>query len=417
MEKLFNGINLDLIHTDQFESVKIVVDFCQSFEKQSAAPRAMLARLLENSSQVFSNRQLIAKKLNELYGTHFSVSSVRFGRISKIRFSLKMPDPTIFSNYPLVEKGLDFLFEQIYRPLIVDGLFPEKFFQTEKKNFLSEYLAGFDDKSYRLHHQALIKYFSDPNMQISPEGDTYSIKKLTNSLLVKTFQQMLQTNRVMVSVSGSIKKNCIKKIIEQWPTVSIDSAALKDLNYRQATHALSKISLDEKGDQSLIENIYGLIDYDYSSEQRFLAILFSRLLGGSSQSLLFSDIREKRHLVYYANSSVIGQDSLMIIQAGLDKKNIPEVEKEIKLQIFNIKQGNFSDQLFASIKKELMTGIVSSSDYQGNAIENHLNGFLSGYSTDPEDAIRIINSVTKDQVSEFSQHSIEQTEALLINEN
>ncbi|MDV7686734.1 M16 family metallopeptidase [Oenococcus oeni] len=417
MEKLSNGINLDLICTDQFESVKIVVDFCQSFEKESAAPRAMLARILENSSQAFSNRQLIARQLNRLYGAHFSVSTVRFGQISKIRFSLKLPNPNIADGYPLVEKGLAFLFEQIYRPLIINDLFPEVFFQTEKKNFLAEYLAAFDDKSYKLHRQALMKYFSDPNMQVSPEGDADSIKKLTNFSIVEVFKQMLLTNHVAMSVSGPIEKENIKKIIARWPILSTESVTLKDLNYRQETHNLSKVRLYERGEQSLIEDVYSLIDYNYSSEQRFLAILFSRLLGGSSQSLLFSDIREKRHLVYYVNSSIIGQDSLMVIQAGLDKNNLVEVEKEIRAQITNIKHGNFSDKLFASIKKELTTGIISSEDYQGSAVENHLNGFLSGYKVDPNDAIKIINSVTKDQVSDFSRHSIEQTKALLINEN
>ncbi|MFT8324268.1 EF-P 5-aminopentanol modification-associated protein YfmF [Oenococcus sicerae] len=417
MKKLVNGINLAIIETTQFQSVKVVVDFYAPFNKETASQRSLLAVLMENSSAAYPDRQAMTTKLNELYGAHYSVSTSRFGRLAKIHLSLKFPNAAIFHDSQLLEKAFAFLAEQIFSPLIIHDQFPDKMFEIEKKNFLTEFLSNFDNKSYKLHDRVLANYFSDANLRVHADGDQALIKHVTNASIVDAYRQMLANDETILTVSGNLPSQKIENLVNKWPIVSQNTINRKNIVYTQAIHELNKISMHEYGDQSLLENAYNFVDYNHLSDQRFTAILFSQLLGGSSQSLLFLSIREKKQLVYYANSLIFGQDGWMLIQAGLDKQNMTAVENEINRQIDKIRQHDFSDRLFSLIKNELITAIVSGQDYQNNTIDREVAGFVSGYKKTTAQTIDLINSVTADQVVAFSKKVIQQTEAVLINED
>ncbi|MFT8917203.1 MAG: insulinase family protein [Oenococcus sp.] len=417
MKKLANGINLNVLTTDKFQSVRIVAEFYAPFEKVTAANRALLAQILEDSSAFFPNRQLLTKKLNTLYGAHFSVSTSRFGRLSKLRFALKIPSPQAAGDQQLLAKSFNFLSGQIFNPLIVDGLFPEHLFENEKQNFLSEFLANFDNKSYKLHDLILKKYFVNPDFRIQPEGSPLSIRQLTNETVVSAYRAMRANDEMSLEVAGLLSELEVEKLVASWPNVSQNSRPIPNPVYTQAVKPDQFAELHEKGDQALLERAYNFLDYDYLTQQRYTAMVFSRLFGGSSQSLLFLNIREKLHLAYYANSTFFAVDGWMTVQAGLDKDNVELVKNEIDLQLERVKKQDFSNDLFTTIKEELVAAIQAGEDYEETAIEKSINAFLTGYALSSSQIIAVIQSVTPQQVADFANKSVKQAEAVLINED
>lgn len=95
-----------------------------------------------------------------------------------------------------------------------------------------------------------------------------------------------------------------------------------------------------EGSQSVLSMAYELPIY-FGDGLYFAAVIFNQLFGGSSQSLLFANVREKRSLAYDIHSSynsLVGMDS---VQAGIDYQNEQEVISMVNQQL---KQLSAADQ-------------------------------------------------------------------------
>lgn len=56
-------------------------------------------------------------------------------------------------------------------------------------------------------------------------------------------------------------------------------------------------------------------------ERDYVSMVYSQILGGNSNSKLFRIIREKHSFCYSIQSAVYGLDHVMLIRAGIDRKN------------------------------------------------------------------------------------------------
>ncbi len=81
--------------------------------------------------------------------------------------------------------------------------------------------------------------------------------------------------------------------------------------------------------------------------------VLSYLLGTLPNSLLFTEIREKRNLCYSIYSNLMHYDGVLSIHTGISKKQRNLVLELIDKQIEVIKNDKFSDNLFNSAKSLL----------------------------------------------------------------
>jgi Predicted Zn-dependent peptidases len=75
------------------------------------------------------------------------------------------------------------------------------------------------------------------------------------------------------------------------------------------------------------------------------------MLGGSSNSKLFREVREKYSLAYYVNSILFKHKSIIIIDSGVDFKNMQRALDLINEQIKKIKEADFTDNELQLAKK------------------------------------------------------------------
>jgi predicted Zn-dependent peptidase len=90
--------------------------------------------------------------------------------------------------------------------------------------------------------------------------------------------------------------------------------------------------------------------------------LMSYLLGQLPNSLLFSEIREKRNLCYSIYSNLMHYDGIMSIHTGISKTQRDLVLQLVDEQIEIIKNNAFSDSLFQSAKSLLINNYIGIED-------------------------------------------------------
>ena len=97
-------------------------------------------------------------------------------------------------------------------------------------------------------------------------------------------------------------------------------------------------------------------------------LLYNSILGGSANSKLFQNVREKASLAYTASSSYLRIKNSIFINCGIEIENYDKALKIIKEQISDMKEGKFTDEEVENVKKGLISAIKAIDDEQDTQI-------------------------------------------------
>ena len=138
----------------------------------------------------------------------------------------------------------------------------------------------------------------------------------------------------------------------------------------------------------------------YPNEDVAAVILMNALFGGTPQSKLFLNVREKHSLCYYCASKYNKHKGIMFIQCGVEQNKIEEAKKEIMRQLKEVKIGNFTDQDLKETKLYLSQSLKSVEDSLSSLNSWYLSSSFLDDVTSPEELIKKINNVTREKVIE-----------------
>ncbi|MEG2679109.1 MAG: insulinase family protein, partial [Oscillospiraceae bacterium] len=127
------------------------------------------------------------------------------------------------------------------------------------------------------------------------------------------------------------------------------------------------------------------------------------LYGGSTNSKLFLNVREKLSLCYYASSMLEKIKGLMIVSSGVEFSNFDKARDEILAQFGACQAGNITEEELAAARRSVVSELRATLDGQGR-LENHYLTFTVGENClDPETLAAQVESVTMKQVVAAAQ--------------
>ena len=129
----------------------------------------------------------------------------------------------------------------------------------------------------------------------------------------------------------------------------------------------------------------------------------SAILGGTPTSKLFVNVREKQSLCYYCASSVDNAKGIMLIDSGVETKNIEKTEDAVLEQIRLLKNGCITDEELSAAKLALKNAYISSLDSLAALQSFYINGILCNLPMAPLEAASIVENITKEQVTELAK--------------
>lgn len=139
------GVNLSVVKTKQFKTTRIAVDFVAPLKSEALTKRLLLASILENSSQKYSSQKILTEKLAQMYGAGFGVSTERKGNLHALSFNLECVNENFLGTTEnLLDQGVNFLREIIFKPLIDKNKFDTQVFERQKE-ILADYIDSVRD--------------------------------------------------------------------------------------------------------------------------------------------------------------------------------------------------------------------------------------------------------------------------------
>ena len=148
--------------------------------------------------------------------------------------------------------------------------------------------------------------------------------------------------------------------------------------------------------------VIGLDIDEYSPKEKFVAIVYNSILGGTANSKMFQNVREKESLAYTASSNYLKQKNTIFIRCGIEIKNYDKALTIIKKQLEDMKTGNFSNEDVQNAKSSIISTIKFIPDEQDTEITYYFGQEFNDKFINFEEYINEVNEVTKEDIMDLA---------------
>lgn len=402
IKKDLGSFKLHLIKTDKFKTVTLRVVFHSPIKKEEITIRNILTDILLQSSKEYNNRRDLTIKAEDLYAADITTNNQRVGNYIVSSFILQVLNDK-YTEKNNLDESIKFLSEIIFNPDVSNKEFNKEKLDIVKNNAVVALNSIKEDaSSYSLIR--LAEAF-DKNSPLSYRMTGYleDLEEITEAHLYKYYEKMIESDYVDIFVVGDFDNDemllTIKKYFKFKKLKKKKEDYFLQIKKCNSKRLFAKETIDNTQSKLAIAcPVNKLTDY----ERNYPLILANIILGGGTDSKLFSEVREKNSLCYTIHSFFNKVDNLLVIAAGIDKDNAVKTIELITKQLNELKKGKFLEKDINIAKEFYNTAVEEISENEHRIINDYLSRELLG--TDSiDERIEKMSKVTKQEIIKASK--------------
>ena len=412
-KEIKKGINLHLINTEKFKTNLIAIFLSTPLSRDTITFNSVLTSVLRRGCKQIQTQEEISKKLEEMYGAEFDCGVDKIGKNNVLKFYLESINDEFLpqKNENMIEKSINILSQIIFNPLIEEEKFNEEYINQEKENMKQIIEAKKDNKARYALFRCMEEMYKEEPEGLYKFGYAEDIEKITPESLYSHYKKLIKECKIDIFVSGELNNIDIEKII-------LDNDTIKNQEDRNPNYIINEIEEKQKVEQenSVQESMdvtQGklVIGYDIvidskdkeNENLKYIGMLYNGILGGSANSKLFQNVREKASLAYTASSSYSHYSGNIFVNAGIEIGNYEKALEIIKEQVQEMKERHTTEEEIDNIKQGIISGITSIDDEQDTEIIYFLGQELGKTKVDLEEYTKKIKDISKDQILDLAQ--------------
>lgn len=399
------GIKLHEIQTDKFKTNLIAVFLTMPITRENVTKNALISAVLRRGSKNMPTLAQISKDMEEMYGASFDCGIDKTGDNQVLKFYIETINDKYIpqKNENILKKSIEKLLEIIFNPLIESNSFKQEYIDQEKENIKRIINGKADNKARYAFDRCLEEMYKNKPYGLYKYGYIEDLEKITAESLYEYYKKMISKCKIDIFVSGNIDE--VTEMIK-------NNENIQKLSDRESQYILNKIERKEKVEEKeIIEEmdvtqgkiVMGLDLHLENENQMYDTVVYNAILGGSANSKMFQEVREKASLAYTAGSNYIRYKSNIFIKCGIEIKNYQKAIEIIKKQLEDMKNGIFTDEDIANAKKGIISVIKSIDDEQDTQITYLFGHELTNITTTEEEYMEKINNVTKEDIIKVAQ--------------
>ena len=238
-------------------------------------------------------------------------------------------------------------------------------------------------------------------------GYLEDVDNIDNSSISDSYKNLINNSKIDIYISGNFDENKIKSFIEN---------KLSNINPRKEDIITNNFSTESKQKVENIKEIQeemnitqgklvmGLDVLNPGKDIQDAVNVYNAILGGSANSFLFQNVREKAGLAYTARSTYNKMKSNIFINCGIEIPNYEKAVNIIKEQLNNMKDGKFSDDDLENAKRFIIAGIKTIEAEQDTEIVFYIGQEIAKQKIEIKDYISNIEKITREDVIEAAQN-------------
>lgn len=396
----YDNYNIHLLKTDKFKSILVSMILINDFKKESLTKNALLRRLLTTSTKDLKDETEILKKEYDLYNSNVIISNTVYNNVITTDFSIEILEDK-YTEEGLLKKALDYFFDKTFKPNIINGKFDENNYNLAVKS-LNDYYDREKENKRRYAFNKACEILDDEEFKYNSSGYKEDLEKITNEDMVNYYNSLFKEASSNIFIIGSFNDDEILDIINE----RVNGKLYKNksnfiLNNNDNNFDLKEKIDIENNNQSNLILIYKILNIT-DRERNVILPVFNRILGVGNNSKLFRNVRESKSLAYDIRSTASREESLVIIEAGIDGKYKDETVKEVKEEIENIKNGNITNEELEEAIKFRYRALKQFEDDNESILYIKINNILFG-NDDLNEREEHLKTVTKEEIIALAQ--------------
>jgi len=401
-----NGIKLHTIKTEKFKTNLIAVMLTTKLDRKNITKNALIPAVLRRGTKFMQTQEEINKKMEDMYGASFDCGLDKTGDNQILKFYMETVNneflPQDAEN--MIKSSIEKIFEIIFNPYLENGVFKKEYVEQEKENIKQIIDGKIDSKARYALDRCIEEMYKNEPFGLYKFGYVEDLKDINEKNLYEYYLELIKTCKIDIYISGIVDEN-IHNIIKQ--NENIEKLEERKPDFKEF-ELLKKENEEAKEIQESMEVTQGklILGLDVNildKDARYKIMIYNSLLGGSANSKLFQNVREKASLAYTASSSYYRFKNNIFINCGIDIPNYQKALEIIKKQIEDMKNGDFTDEEIENAKNGIIASIKTIDDEQDTEITYYFGQELSGTKTSLEEYIENIQKINKADVLEVAK--------------
>ena len=395
------GIKLHTIKTEKFKTNLIAIMLTTKLDRENVTKNALIPAVLRRGTKNLTTQEEINKKLEEMYGASLDCGLDKTGDNQVLKFYIETVNdeflPQEVEN--MLKTSLEKIFEFVFNPYLENGCFKKEYVEQEKENIKQIIDGKIDNKARYSLDRCIEEMYKDKPYGLYKYGYVEDMKNINEKNLYEYYQQLINECKIDIFVSGIIDEETENIIKNNENIIKLKD---REPQYNEpeiiAKRTEKENDVQESMDVTQGKLIIGMdLDID-NDNSRFDVMIYNSIFGGSANSKLFQNVREKASLAYTASSSYYRFKNNIFINCGIEIKNYEKALEIIKQQIEDMKKGDFTDEEVENAKKGIIASIKTIDDEQDTEITYFFSQELSKSKCNIEQYMQRISEVTKDKV-------------------
>lgn len=395
------GIKLHTIKTEKFKTNLIAIMLTTKLNRENVTKNALVPAVLRRGTKNLTTQEEINKKLEEMYGASLDCGLDKTGDNQVLKFYIETVNDEFLPQEAenMLKTSLEKIFEFVFNPYLENGCFKKEYVEQEKENIKQIIDGKIDNKARYSLDRCIEEMFKDKPYGLYKYGYVEDMKNINERNLYEYYQQLINECKIDIFVSGIIDEETENIIKNNENIIKLKD---REPQYNEpeiiAKRTEKENDVQESMDVTQGKLIIGMdLDID-NDNSRFDVMIYNSIFGGSANSKLFQNVREKASLAYTASSSYYRFKNNIFINCGIEIKNYEKALEIIKQQIEDMKKGDFTDEEVENAKKGIIASIKTIDDEQDTEITYFFSQELSKSKCNIEQYMQKISEVTKDKV-------------------
>ena len=407
-KEIKKGIKVHSIQTQKFKTNLIAVFLTLPIQRETVTKNSLLSAVLRRGSKNMPTSTQISQELEEMYGASFDNGIDKTGDNQVLKFYIE----SINDNYlpqkeeNMLKTSIDKLLEIVFNPLTEDGIFKKEYVIQEKENIKRIIEGKSDNKARYAFERCIEEMYQNAPYSLYKYGMTSELDKINSQNLYEQYVNLIKNCKIDIFISGNIEKNIKDEIMENENIKKLEARKpIFIINNKETRKKEQKEEqvVNESSEVSQGKLILGLDILNENDKDKFTALVYNAILGGTPTSKMFQNVREKNSLAYTASSSFIRQKANIFIKCGIDIENYEKALKIIKEQLEDMKNGEFTDKNIEEAKNNIISTIKFIPDEQDTELMYYFSQELSGYEMGFEEYVEKVKEIKKEDIIELAK--------------
>ena len=405
-KEIKKGIEFHELNTNKFKTNLVAVFLTTELTRKNVTKNALISTILRRGSKNMPSQEEISKQMEEMYGASFDCGLDKIGDNQVLKFYMETINDDFIPQQKekMLKTTLEKIIEIVFNPYIENEGFKKEYVEQEKNTIKQRIEGKIDNKARYALNRCIEEMYKGEPYGLYKFGYVEDLDIIDGKNLYEYYQELIKNCKIDILVSGILPDN-IEQMIQK-------NENIERLLEREPKYVMPKlVNKNDKKSEKQKENVVtesmevaqgklvlGLDIKLEDEKQKYDALLYNSILGGTANSKMFQNVREKAHLAYVASSSYIRQKNNIFINCGIEISNYEKTLEIVKKQIEDMKKGDFTEEEIENAKKGILSTIDLIDDEQDTGITYYFGQELSNSKITPEEYKEIIKKVQKEDI-------------------